>query len=106
MGGARGGFAPSNIHCAPTSGGTLSKAHYEHCNTSPACAVLTELRDRNCVKAIVNYDGLPSTSKETKVLAPLMPMAIFWSKSLTSKEVFNGNLDIFKIHLLYMYVVQ
>jgi len=54
------------------SGGTLSKAHYKYCSTSPVCAVLTELGDRNCVKAIANYAELPSTSKETKVLAPVM----------------------------------
>jgi len=40
-------------------------------STSPACAVLTELRDRDGVKAITNYVGLPSTSEETKVLDPL-----------------------------------
>ena len=41
-----------------------------------ACAVLTELRDWDCIKAITNYAGLPSTSKETKVLAPLVPMPL------------------------------
>jgi len=44
---------PPNIHCAPTSGGTLSKAAY---------AVLTELGDWDGVKVIAdtNYAGLPS----------------------------------------------
>ena len=37
------------------------------------CTVLTELRNQDGVKAIVNFAGLPSTSKETKVLPPLMP---------------------------------
>ena len=36
----------------------------------PACAVLTELRNRDSVKAIADYAGLPSTCEETKVLAP------------------------------------
>jgi len=63
----------ANIHCVPTSGGTLGKAHYEHCSTLPASAVLTELRDWDCVKAIPDYAGLHSTSEETKVLALLMP---------------------------------
>ena len=35
--------------------------------------MLTELRDRDGIKAIADYAGLPSTSKETKVLAPLSP---------------------------------
>jgi len=43
------------------------------CSTSPACAVLTELRDRDGIKAIADYAGLPSTSEETKVLAHLVP---------------------------------
>jgi len=51
------------------SGGTL---HYEHCSTSPACVVLTELSDQVCVKVITNYAGLPSTSKWTNVLASLL----------------------------------
>jgi len=42
------------------------------CNTLPACAVLTELRDRDAIKVIADHAGLPSTSEETKVLAPLM----------------------------------
>ena len=42
------------------------------CNTSPTCAMLTELRDHNGIKVIADYVGLPSTSEETKVLAPLM----------------------------------
>jgi len=45
------------------------------CSTLPACAVLTELRDRDSIKAIADHDyaGLPSTSEETKIVAPLMP---------------------------------
>ena len=45
-------------------------------STLPACAVLTELRDRDNIEAIADHDyaGLPSTSEETKVVvAPLMP---------------------------------
>jgi len=42
------------------------------CSTSAACAVLTELRDQEGVKAITNY-SFYSTSDETKVLATLMP---------------------------------
>ena len=68
-----GGGGGANIPCAPTSGGTLGKAHYEHCSTLPACAVLTELRDGDCIKAITEYDALPSTSDESKVFAPLVP---------------------------------
>ena len=33
---------------------------------------MTELRSRDGVKTVTDYAGLPSTSKETKVLAPLM----------------------------------
>jgi len=44
------------------------------CSTLPACAVLTELRNRDSIKAIADYAGLPSTHKETKVLASLMPL--------------------------------
>ena len=68
-----GDFACPNIHCAPTSGGILSKAQYEHVSTWPACAVLTELNDQEGVKAIADSAGLPSTSEETKVLDPHMP---------------------------------
>jgi len=39
---------PPNIHFAPTSGGILSKDHYEHMHHLPACAVLTKLRNRGC----------------------------------------------------------
>ena len=39
-------------------------------STSPACAVLTELRDWGGIKAIADYAGFPSTREETKVLAP------------------------------------
>ena len=42
------------------------------CSTSPACAVLTKLRDWDGIKMIADYAGLPSTSEETKVLDPLM----------------------------------
>ena len=42
------------------------------CSTSTACAVLTELRDQEGVKAITDY-SFYSTSEETKVLATLMP---------------------------------
>jgi len=28
--GGKGELASSNTHCAPTSGGTLGKEHYEH----------------------------------------------------------------------------
>ena len=47
-----GGVVPLNIHCALTSGGSLGKAHYEHCSTSP---VLTEVRDQDVIKAIADY---------------------------------------------------
>ena len=47
------------------------KAHYEHCSTSPACAVLTESRDQDCIKVIADYAGLSSTSEKAKVLAPI-----------------------------------
>jgi len=47
------------------------KAHYEHCSTSPACAVLTESRDQDCVKVIADYAGLLSTRENTKVVAPM-----------------------------------
>jgi len=43
------------------------------CSTSPACAVLTELSDQDGIKVIADYARLSSTSKETKVLAPLIP---------------------------------
>ena len=43
------------------------------CSTLPACAVLTELRNWDTAKVIADYAGLPSTSEETKVLAPLIP---------------------------------
>ena len=42
------------------------------CSTSSASAVLTELRDRDGIKATTDYAGLPSTNEETKALAPLM----------------------------------
>jgi len=54
------------------SGGTLSRAHYERMQQPSACAVLTELRSRDGIKTVTDYAGLPSTSKEAKVLAPLM----------------------------------
>jgi len=38
---------------------------------SSACAVLTELKNQDGIKTIADYAGLPSTSEETKVLAPL-----------------------------------
>jgi len=46
------------------------------CSTSAACAVLTELRNQDSIKVIADYAELPSTSKETKVLAPLMPCEV------------------------------
>jgi len=71
-GGARGGFAPPNIHCVPTIGGTLSEVKHtmNTCSTSPACAVLTEVRDQDSIKTSPTMLGLPYTSKETKVPAP------------------------------------
>jgi len=61
-GGGKGGALPPNIHCAPTSGlHTMNM-----CSTSPACAVLTEMKDGIKVIADTNSAGLPSTSKETK----------------------------------------
>jgi len=62
-----------NIPCAPTSGVTLSRAHYERMQQPSACAVLTELRSHNGIKTVTVYAGLPATSKATRVLAPLMP---------------------------------
>jgi len=76
MAGLGWGRFPSNIHCAPTSGGTLGKAHYEHCSIPPACAVLIELRDRDYVKVIPDYAGLPSTCPlkfELQTLPPPLP---------------------------------
>ena len=49
-GGARGVYPP-NIHCAPTSG-VKHTMNMNMCSTSPACAVLAELRDRNGVKQL------------------------------------------------------
>ena len=42
------------------------------CTALPACAVLTDLRDRDGVTAITDADfaGLPSTSGETKGTLP------------------------------------
>jgi len=51
-------------------GVTLGKAHYKHRSTSPACAVLTELRNRDGIKVVTNYAGLPYTREETKVSCP------------------------------------
>ena len=67
---------PQNIHFPLTSGGTLSLAHYDACSTLPACALLTELRNWDGIKAIINYARLPSASEETKVFASLMPLEV------------------------------
>jgi len=68
----KGGLCSLKYQLCLTSGGTLGIAHYEHCSTSPVYAVLTELRDRDCVKATADYAKIPSTSEETKVFSPLM----------------------------------
>jgi len=39
-------------------------------HSTVACAVLTELRDWDYVKVITECAGLPSTSEESKALAP------------------------------------
>jgi len=49
------------------------------CSTLPACAVLTELRDRGGVKVITDDAGLPSTSE--RVTCPLMPPEVLNFKS-------------------------
>ena len=72
--GGQRGFAHSNIYCASSSSGTLGKAHYEHCSTSPACALLTEFSDWYCIKEIADYAGFPSTSEETSYLPPSFPL--------------------------------
>ena len=46
--------------------------HAALCQPS-ACAMLTEVMNQDGIKVIADYAGLPSTSEETKVLAPLMP---------------------------------
>jgi len=75
--GLRGCFAPQNIHFALTSGGILSLAHtITTCSTLPACALLTELRNWDGIKAIIDYARLPSASEETKVFASLMPLEV------------------------------
>ena len=62
-----GGRAPPNIHCAPTSGDTLSKAHAALRQPS-ICVVLTELKNWDGIKAIIDCAGIPSTSEETKYI--------------------------------------
>ena len=48
-GGGGGGGVGGNIHCAPTSGGTLSIAHYEHVqHFTSLCSA--ELRDQMALK--------------------------------------------------------
>jgi len=47
------------------------------CSSSPASAVLTELRGQDGVKVTTDYARLPSTSKETEALAPLMLPEVF-----------------------------
>ena len=60
------------------------------CSTSTACAVLTELRDQEGVKAITDY-SFYSTSEETKVLATLTPPELqthpWWTQSGAAAEV-------------------
>jgi len=57
------------------------------CSTLSACTVLTELRDRDGDKAFTSYAGLPSTSEETKVLAPFMPLDVSHFKPALAADI-------------------
>ena len=64
--GGQGGTLPAQISTVPPRVVyTLSKAHYAHISTSPACAVLTELKDQDGVKAIANCAELQQRDKGT-----------------------------------------
>ena len=72
-GGGQGGALPPKNPLCPHKWLYYTLWGLNTCSTLPACAVLTELRDRDGVKVITDYTGLHSGSKETKVLAPLTP---------------------------------
>jgi len=66
-------LSPPNIYCAPMSGGTLSKPHYEHMQHLASLCIADGVEDWDGIKVITDYAGLPSTNEETKALAPHDP---------------------------------